>query len=141
MKTNKILYILSLLMIIVSGSIFTSCTAEEYPHKQNIDNIIDYPSDNIVPDKLEGYYISPNKSDSKITITETDMFLNLIPYLEKNISFDMVDVASSETSTSFTVEYSDTVTIIFNYIKDSKDITVIYEEDGVIYDLGQFTKQ
>lgn len=134
MKNIKVLYILSIMLIIVTGTMCTSCTADEQP--QQITNNI-----NLIPDQLEGYYISPNHSISTVSITEDQMILKFYPYKEEVIDFMTETVYYTSTDKSFTVHYYDGVDIIFEYIKDSDDITIVYNDNGVIYEFGQYSKQ
>ncbi len=135
MKHIKLLYFLSIALIIVTGTMCTSCTAEDEP--QTINSI----DKNLIPDKLEGYYISPNNTQSTIVISEDRIILDFMPYTETVIDFYTENIVYTETSKTFTIHYYNGVDIIIEYILESDDITVVYNDNGVVYQFGQYSKQ
>lgn len=133
MKVYKILYILSIVLIVLTGSTFISCESDDTVHKIKDINT------NIIPDILEGDYYSPNFPSSVISITEEEIIMDFSPYKEKIIQFYTQDVDYTSTDKSFTIHYYDKVNIKIEYILNSRDVTIVYDDAGVLYELGQYS--
>lgn len=128
--------------MILSVITLVSCTSED-SETLNLNNnpVVNNPTGNLIPDQLEGYYISPNNTSSTITISEENMILNFMPFNEQIISFSTEEVYYTETTKTFTIHYYNNIDIVLEYILNSDDLTVLYIKDGNVQQLGQYSKQ